>query len=324
MVLILNFPGLGCGGLQNSLTQVISSPGYPGRYFENSNCHWTVVCPENRTINVKFLDMHLEDQHAYLTISDVNSNVLANLTGDQPQNILITRSSKLFLHFKADNSTNSRGFRGFSICYTTLVMGSELAFIISTNNAIITTNHNQTIDNIIYNSVNEYTIVEYDIHKRKLLLFDPKSNHLFADHLLNKGVFINARPDGIAYDWIHGLIYWLDIQIKTINVMDSNAIESDIYSICDLNNENQRDLMINVEKSELIWSQIGFEPRLWHISLDGSNKNVLYSNSRQAFHLTLDYETKRYYFVDISDFSLFSIDFKGNNEIFLIVSKIFI
>ena len=272
---------------------------------------------------MKFLDLHLEKEHAYLTIEDTSSNVLANLTGTKPQNLILTRSNKLFLKFKTDNSSKARGFRGFSISYTTLVVGSELPFIISTSNAIITTNHNQTIDNIIYNSVNEYTIVEYDIHQRNLLLFDPKSSELISNQLMEKTIVINARPDGVAYDWVHRLIYWIDTKFQIINVMDSNDIESNVYPICQLLDANQRDLVVNIQKSQLIWSQIGFDPKIWRINMDGNNKIALYSNSRQVFHLCIDYETKRYYFVDITDFSLFSIDFNGNNENYLMTSRSF-
>ncbi|CAG2172490.1 unnamed protein product [Oppiella nova] len=57
--------------------------------------------------------------------------------------------------------------------------------------------------------------------------------------------------------------------------------------------------------------------------LDGSNQSVLYDNNRQAFHLTVNYQTQRYYFIDINDFYLYSIDFNGTDERLYTKSKEF-
>ena len=265
--------------------------------------------------------MQLEKDHAHLTVWDENSKLLVNFTGHNTPINLITRSSEVLLKFKSDHSLNAKDFKGFSLSYTSVVVGSQLPFLISASNALIKTYRNQSIDKILYNSVEKYKIIDYDSIEGTLILYDPESNSIVSDLNENDILSITDINNSIAYDWIHRLLFHIDLKTKTLKVIDFNDKNFNTYSISEVNNKFSRDLVINIENSVLVWSQIGNDPKLWQINFDGTEQTVLYSNLRQTFHLTVDYETKRYYFVDITDYSLFSIDFNGNNEKILITSK---
>ena len=134
---------------------------------------------------------------------------------------------------------------------------------------------------------------------------------------------ITGKPNSLALDYIHDNIYWIDIKSKTINVMNI-LDENSVYIVSRLEDENPRDLIINMKRSALVWSDVGSDPKIMYSNLDGSERKVLYSESRQAMHLTIDYENERYFFIDITDHSLYSIDFNGNDEKFFIQSTLFL
>ena len=50
-----------CGGILSSKSGRITSPNYPGDYFSNLNCLWTVKVPGAVQFEVKFSDFSLED-----------------------------------------------------------------------------------------------------------------------------------------------------------------------------------------------------------------------------------------------------------------------
>ena len=285
------------------------------------NCEWSVECPENRTIFVKLLDMQLELKHAHLTIFDGNNMVvIANLTGDRPPNNLMTRTNKLLIRFRSDDSTEANRFRGFSLSYASLTAGTNTSLLITATNTVIRTYPNQTFETN-YTSVTEFQVIHYDNGRKRLILFEPESQKLFVDFPDERGTALYARPDSLTFDENHGLIYWIDMQYNTINVMDLSHEMS--ATLLELETSSSKYLLVNTERSVLVWSDVGSEPKILQMDCDGTNSKLLYANEKQALHLTLDYQTQRYYFVDIADYSLISIDFNGNNELCLMTSRIF-
>ena len=123
------------------------------------------------------------------------------------------------------------------------------------------------------------------------------------------------------HDWIHNLTINVDNENKYIS-LNNNYYTSDKESIefFNVSNLSTEDLVINVKKCVIVWSVLGINSSILQSNYDGSDQTVLYSRSRQTQHLTIDYYSDRYYFVDITDFSLYSIDFDGSNELFLMKS----
>jgi len=133
----------------------------------------------------------------------------------------------------------------------------------------------------------------------------------------------NGKPKCLAIDWIHDLIYWIDIKSNTINVVNIMKPELTLLLI-DLGEEEVTSLVINPLKVVLIWIKKGISSKIMQSFQDGSNQMVLYSNSyRNPSHITIDFETERYYFITQSDSALYSIDFRGNSEVVYLYADIF-
>ena len=166
--------------------------------------------------------------------------------------------------------------------------------------------------------------MDFDLRKETVVWFEPDSHQIYIkfSNMTYKSVPMIGRPNSLALDYIHDLIYWIDAQTRTINVISINDQKNNFYSLSRLSDENPRDLVINFETSQLVWCDIGFEPKIKTSNMDGSDAKVLYADSRQVMYLTVDYQKKRYLFVDSNDHSLYSIDFYGKNERYFIKSTL--
>jgi hypothetical protein len=132
----------------------------------------------------------------------------------------------------------------------------------------------------------------------------------------NVSVVINntGKPICLTIDWIHDLLYWIDIKSNTINVVNIFEPQLNLLLI-NLDEEKVTTLVVNPMKSVLIWIRKGVSSAIMESFQDGSNIRVLYDNS-PASHITVDFDAERYYFIDKNYWTLYSIDFKGDNEQF--------
>jgi hypothetical protein len=129
-----------------------------------------------------------------------------------------------------------------------------------------------------------------------------------------------GKANCVAVDWIHDLIYWIDIESSTIKAL--NFFQSEfVYTISNLTYGEPRDLVVNVLKSVLVWSEIENISNIKQSFQDRTNETVLYSGYKTPFHLTIDYESEKYYFIEIRTYTLFSIDFEGENEKMVLKSQ---
>ena len=61
----------GCVGVSltaNSTSQLLSSPGYPVAYPDNTDCSWTVSTTTGYVIEIEIISMDLEEDWDYLNI----------------------------------------------------------------------------------------------------------------------------------------------------------------------------------------------------------------------------------------------------------------
>ncbi|XP_054161671.1 uncharacterized protein LOC128959694 [Oppia nitens] len=298
----------------------IISPINPDNFY-NVTYYWTINMPDyvsdSQVIIIFIFNYYFKliGQQCKLSIYQMDSNNNNNKstlivdfedTDQLPSPKLIqATTNKLLVKYESNIQCDNNYFY---ISLKTKMMGSRSRYFISATNTIITIDDNQTIEDISYYSMDSYSIIEY---------------------LIERKINLNVKPYNMVYDWIHGLLYWIDIQFPAINVMTvtddghtADGGDNNVYTIIELNTEMARDLRLNRLKLTLIWSQIGAGiSGLVQCHLDGTNQSTVYRSSRQVFHLTIDYQWERYYFIDITDHSLLSIDFNGADEKLYMTSR---
>ncbi|XP_054156277.1 uncharacterized protein LOC128954705 [Oppia nitens] len=299
----------GCGLQLNNTQGVIYSPGYPGNYFNNIQCDWKITVPIDHIIVLTFDDFCTEDNDQ-LTIDTYTP--LRHSGPHKPSNLLSSTNS-LSLKFKTDQSLTDRGFK---ITYKAKSLDPNITFLISAYNAILKV-HSSRIETQSIGGQQVSGFVDYDLRRELIVWYDPQHQRFCIQSTVFTEIYVQPgrRPVSLALDWQHGLLYWLDIQPKSINVVSLDDNTKHQYTVCLLRSDNPRDLVVNAKRSVLVWSNVGSrDPNLVQSQMDGNNQTIFYRNSRHAFHLTIDYQFDRYFFVDIEDHCLYSIDFDGNDE----------
>ncbi|XP_054162501.1 uncharacterized protein LOC128960442 [Oppia nitens] len=316
----------GCGHTYTEPEGIIYSPGYPDGYYNGINCEWKITVSTSKYIVLMFDEFQTEPDNDMLRIGSYYRTLSGN---DNPGNF-ISKYNYMDLIFTTNQAITGRGFK---IRYTSVNWDKNTTYLISTANALIEyqSNINKTI---AINGHNWLEVIGYDKRKNLVICYDRDLDKLLLKsvktNLINNTVIsgktreikLMGRPTSITYHWIYDLVYWIDLESKHIialNITDTD--NNNIYTIADLSDETPRDLQVNIVKSSLVWSNIGDNPCIMHCQLDGNNQSVLYRNQRQAFHLTVDYQTERYYFIDITDHTLYAINFDGNHEIRVLKSS---
>ncbi|XP_060679965.1 CUB and sushi domain-containing protein 3 [Hemiscyllium ocellatum] len=99
----------GCGGTLQGSSGIISSPNFPGEYYNNADCTWTIAAELGDTISLIFTDFQLEEKYDYLEIegSEPPSIWFSGMNLPPP---IISSKNWLRLHFVTDNNHRHRGF----------------------------------------------------------------------------------------------------------------------------------------------------------------------------------------------------------------------
>ena len=118
-----------CGGLikmtQPSETATIFSPGYPHGYPPTLNCTWTIVVPETRCLQVRFLELNIEGyantchfDRLLFFVPEVDSFgredsewSLAKTVCGRQSNPINLESAHIQVRFESDSVGNGNGFR---------------------------------------------------------------------------------------------------------------------------------------------------------------------------------------------------------------------
>ncbi|CAG2101471.1 unnamed protein product [Medioppia subpectinata] len=280
----------------------MEGPGYPIAYYNNIQCGWTVRVPHNHAIAVQFIEFETEKSD-YLTMrcmSDTKPyHYWARSGRTKPSNLLTIGNTidstygLMDVLFESDDRTTARGFK---IAYKAITL-------------------------VAMNGDRMSGLLDYDSIRDRFVWFDPKKRKFIAQSATNKHEIDvgDGEPNSLAIDWIHDLLYWLDTKHRAIKVLSFSDPHS-LYTIHNTGTETPRDLVLNLITGALVWSNIGFEANIMQTHLDGSNRTLVYDSGRHAMHLTVDYGSKQYYFIDRTDHSLYSIDFWGKNETFIMKS----
>uniref|UniRef100_A0A914DKN1 C6 domain-containing protein n=1 Tax=Acrobeloides nanus TaxID=290746 RepID=A0A914DKN1_9BILA len=147
-----------------------------------------------------------------------------------------------------------------------------------------------------------------------MIASDDNGNHtVLVDHNM-------LNPRGLAVDWIHGLLFWVDSGLKTVNVMDLNTKQrkvlfneaTDTPSTIVLFNEDifaPKAIAVDPSKGFIFWVLMG---RIERASMDGNDRMTIV-NSSSSFRIALDIVHERVYWADNITKTIASVDYNGND-----------
>uniref|UniRef100_A0A914EN53 Vitellogenin receptor n=1 Tax=Acrobeloides nanus TaxID=290746 RepID=A0A914EN53_9BILA len=116
-----------------------------------------------------------------------------------------------------------------------------------------------------------------------------------------------SYSDGFAVDWVHGLMFWIDTGLKTINVMDLNTKQHKV-----LFNENiysSRHIAVDPSKGQIFWFGRGIE----RASMDGNDRMTI-ANFNWIHCMALDIFNERVYWAEGNTNTIASVDYNGNDS----------
>ncbi|XP_064410135.1 cubilin [Latimeria chalumnae] len=116
---LANYRVVPCGGTFHGSSGTISSPTYSfTNYHNNMNCMYHIVVGNNRIIELKFNDFHLEivtscrpDYVAVYDGASVSASFMGKFCGSALPPVLKSTNNTLLLVFKTDRSVTARGWR---------------------------------------------------------------------------------------------------------------------------------------------------------------------------------------------------------------------
>ncbi|UYV64099.1 hypothetical protein LAZ67_2006567 [Cordylochernes scorpioides] len=120
-------------------------------------------------------------------------------------------------------------------------------------------------------------------------------------------------PDRLAVDWIYNHIYWADTDKNTIEVVD---LATKMHkTIIDTMLDEPRGIALNPLDGWMIWSDWGDVAKIEKSGMDGSHRQtIITENLMWPNGITIDFVTKRIYWVDAKLHLLASADYDGGNN----------
>lgn len=167
-------------------------------------------------------------------------------------------------------------------------------------------------------SVEDNTIYWTDNDKKQI--FRASMNGTNVQSVVDQGA---STLEGIAVDWLGRNIYWADSLTGRIEVarMDTTSRRPIVLSGLD----SPSSVAVDPVNGYIYWSEWGGQPKIRRSEMDGSRVTTLLGNGDigRANSLTIDYEHKRLYWVDIDANVIFSSNMTGENitSIFSSVDK---
>lgn len=123
-----------------------------------------------------------------------------------------------------------------------------------------------------------------------------------------------TTPDGLAIDWVHGLIFWTDTGTDTINVYDLKTKKRTVIISGDGLDE-PRAIAVDPSAGLIFWTDWGENARIERAGMDGKNRMVIIKGNtiRWPNGLAVDILDKRIYWADAKTKQISSSDYWGNN-----------
>ncbi|TKS91497.1 Low-density lipoprotein receptor 1 [Collichthys lucidus] len=127
-------------------------------------------------------------------------------------------------------------------------------------------------------------------------------------------------PEGIAFDWIHGNLYWTDSIRSTISVATADGQRRKTLFHRDLT--KPRAIVVDPHSNFIYWTDWGNPAKIEKAGLNGGDRTALVTdNIVWPNGITLDQLNQRLYWVDSKLHTLSSIDVQGGGRRTLIIDE---
>uniref|UniRef100_A0A0N4ZC09 Very low-density lipoprotein receptor n=1 Tax=Parastrongyloides trichosuri TaxID=131310 RepID=A0A0N4ZC09_PARTI len=122
-----------------------------------------------------------------------------------------------------------------------------------------------------------------------------------------------TNADGLAVDWVHGLLFWTDSIRKHISVVDIKTGKHKILFNTSL--DEPRAIAVDPASGVIFWTDWGKHAKIERAGMDGNHRTVIASGEHIKWPngLTLDVLDKKIYFADAKVKSISTCDYWGNN-----------
>ncbi|XP_077590820.1 low density lipoprotein receptor a isoform X2 [Stigmatopora nigra] len=158
-----------------------------------------------------------------------------------------------------------------------------------------------------------------DISLKKIYRAPMESAHNSTHHTILVSDDIDA-PEGIAFDWIHGNLYWTDSVRATISVVTADG--SRRKTLFSQGLSKPRAIVVDPYNNFIYWTDWGNPAKIEKGGLNGGDRvalvtdNIVWPNG-----ITLDLLNHRLYWVDSKLHTLSSIDMQGGGRHTLIIDE---
>ncbi|RZC32195.1 low-density lipoprotein receptor-related protein 6, partial [Asbolus verrucosus] len=174
---------------------------------------------------------------------------------------------------------------------------------------------------------NHVSSIDYDINTMRIYWSDSASRVIMRAFLNGsdpqKVVELGlATPECVAIDWLGLNIYWTDPlahRIEVARLLGSSRRtllwEGKVY--------DPHSIVLDPPNGYMYWSEWGTSNSIKKAAMDGSNSRKLISTKGYATDLTLDYDSRRLYWIVINSATILSSDLDGNDEKTIIKENIY-
>ncbi|KAI3389567.1 hypothetical protein SNEBB_009857 [Seison nebaliae] len=125
-----------------------------------------------------------------------------------------------------------------------------------------------------------------------------------------------GKPEGVAYDWIHGRLYWADRNYHAIFALSTKAGATNEKTII-AQTRKPRAIALHPCQGLMFWtSWENKKAKIIRASMSGSNRTTIVSEKlKWPNALTIDYEDNYLYFADAYYDLIERVNFDGSNRI---------
>lgn len=177
----------------------------------------------------------------------------------------------------------------------------------------------RTFDVVPISGLQSATSFDVNLAENRIYWTDTKTisrsfiNGSGVEHIVQLGI---ENPVNLAIDWIAKNLYWIDIDLKRIEVSRLDGS----YRRIVFHDRNRHPFSLAVDPivAYLFWSDWSGNGKIERSFLDGAKRRTIVESSGQAISLTIDYINHRIYWINSNMNTIMSSSFDGSDIITLL------